>query len=346
MKSEFSLPARAKVRSRYRSAGTLLCRRMKVGAQVTNGYKMASFREMYLEWWKKRRPASNDDVERIIDSMQYEMSKLNSSFQTKTETLSYILADIRRSLEKLGDKPEDICLEFAALEHGHGIHEPRFVPHSKWGSYLSGNFNMPGVRILEVGSRNVTGGDTRALFPAAFYAGFDFYEGENVDVVGDAHRLSSYFGHDEKFDLIFSSAVFEHFHMPWIVAQEIQKLLKVGGYVFVETHFSFGSHERPWNFFQFSDMGLRALFNSALGFDLVDMGMSNPMNGVFNLRSDEYLRGKPVGDLYCHSEILCRKTRDVSEFEWNKVEIDEIVDNTRYPPPNRPAPNSDGSETS
>jgi SAM-dependent methyltransferase len=312
-----------------------------------------SIQRRAIERLMGRGPAK-DDVARIIDSMQYEMSKLNSSFQTQAEILSSIRADIPQStLEKLRDKPEDICLRdkpediclrFSALEHGHGIHEPEFVSHSKWGSYLSGEFNKPGFRILEVGSRNVTGGDTRKLFSAAYYVGFDFYEGENVDVVGDAHKLSSYFGHDEKFDLIFSAAVFEHFHMPWIVAQEIQKLLKVGGYVFVETHFSFGAHERPWNFFQFSDMGLRALFNSALGFDLVDRGMSNPMNGVFNQKSDEYLRGKPVGDLYCHSEILCRKTRDVSEFEWNKVEIDEIVDNTRYPLPKKPVPNLDSSE--
>jgi SAM-dependent methyltransferase len=308
---------------------------------------MTSFRE-YLGRWKRRSPVSKNDAARIIDRMETlstTLADMRQSTLDRMETLSSTLADIRRStLEKPGDKPEDICLKFAALEYGRGVHEPEFVSHSKWGSYLSGNFNKPGVRILEVGSRNVTGGDTRALFSAASYVGFDFYEGENVDVVGDAHRLSSYFGHNEKFDLIFSSAVFEHFHMPWIVAQEIQKLLKVGGYVFVETHFSFGFHEGPWNFFQFSDMGLRALFNSALGFDLVDRGMSNPMNGVFNQRSDEYLRGKPVGDLYCHSEILCRKTRDVSEFEWNQVEIDEIVDNTRYPPPKRPAPNSDISE--
>lgn len=121
--------------------------------------------------------------------------------------------------------------------------------------------------------------------------------------------------------------------MPWIVAQEIQKLLKIGGYVFAETHFSFGAHERPWNFFQFSDMGLRALFNSALGFELVDYGMSNPMNGVFSQEADEHLRGTLVGELYCHSEILCKKTRDVACFDWSKVGIDEIVDGTRYPPP-------------
>jgi hypothetical protein len=273
---------------------------------------MTSFRE-YLGRWKKRSPASKNYVARIIE---------------RIEALWFILTS---------NKSEDIWPEFAALRLSHGINEPEFVSFSKWRSYLSDNFNKPDVRILEIGSRNVTGGASREHFSTASYVGFDFYPGENVDVVGDAHKLSSYFGHDEKFDLIFSSAVFEHFHMPWIVAQEIQKLLKVGGYVFVETHFSCGTHERPWNFFQFSDMGLRALFNSALGFDLVDSGMSNPMNGVYNHNAHELLRGKTVGELYCHSEILCRKTREVTEFEWNKAEIDEIVDNTRYPPPKRPA---------
>ena len=44
---------------------------------------------------------------------------------------------------------------------------------------------------------------------------------------GDAHKLSSYFT-GEKFDLIYSSAVLEHFAMPWIVATEIARILKVG----------------------------------------------------------------------------------------------------------------------
>lgn len=113
-------------------------------------------------------------------------------------------------------------------------------------------------------------------------------------------------------------------------------MLKLGGYIFVETHFSFSAHERPWNFFQFSDKGLRALFNSGMGFDLIDSGMSNPMNGVFADKSDPYLRGKAIGELYCHSEILCRKTRDVTAFSWSTVEVDDIVDNTRYPPPKDP----------
>jgi len=213
------------------------------------------------------------------------------------------------------------------------IKSPEFVSHSKWVDYLSANFNKKGLRVLEIGSRNVTGANWRHKFSNAEYIGFDFYEGDNVDVVGDAHKLSSYFNQDIKFDLIFCSAVFEHLYMPWIAAVEIQKLLKIDGFVFVETHFSFSSHERPWNFFQFSEMGLRALFNDALGFKLIDFGLSNPMVGYFSNRSDNYLKFSPVTELYCHSEILCQKFSDVVDFSWESVDIDGIVGNSRYPKP-------------
>jgi len=117
------------------------------------------------------------------------------------------------------------------------------------------------VRVLEIGSREVTGpSQARARFVDAEYVGFDYYPGPNVDIVGDVHRLSSCFLENEKFDIIYSIACFEHFAMPWLVASEISKILKVGGIVYVKTHFSNGAHELPWNFFQFSDMGLRVLF--------------------------------------------------------------------------------------
>ncbi len=213
------------------------------------------------------------------------------------------------------------------------VPRPDNVSHDHWPNFLAGHFNKPGYRVLEIGSRNVTGANLRREFSKAQYLGFDFHHGENVDIVGDAHKLSSYFDGQEKFDLIFSSAVFEHLHMPWVAAIEIQKLLKVGGYVFVETHFSFSSHERPWHFFQFSDMGLRALFNDALGFDLIEAGMSNPISGYFSHGADPYLRYLPVTELYCHSEILCRKRCDVAIFDWSRANIDGIVEGTRYPLP-------------
>jgi len=209
--------------------------------------------------------------------------------------------------------------------------EPEHVSHSCWIDYLSKQFNEKGVRILEIGSRNVTGTNLRGHFSNAEYTGFDFYPGENVDVVGDVHILSSYFQEAEKFDLIYSSAVFEHLYMPWVAAQEIQKLLKLGGYIFVETHFSHSSHARPWNFFQFSDMGLKVLFNQALGFEVIDSGMSNPLCGYFSHRADGRLRYRPVMELYCHSEIFCRKISEPVEFEWRNVNKADLVGKSRYP---------------
>lgn len=213
------------------------------------------------------------------------------------------------------------------------VSPPAVVGHMEWADFLTDKFNKQGLRVLEIGSRNVTGANLRTRFSKAEYVGFDFMAGDNVDIVGDAHKLSDYFQQGDKFDLIFSSAVFEHLYAPWLVAQEIQKLLSMGGHVFTETHFSFSSHERPWNFFQFSDMGLRALFNDGLGFELIDKGMSNPMIGYFALDADKCLRGNPIPNLYCHSGILCKKVREVPDFNWADLKVDQVVDGSRYPQP-------------
>lgn len=209
----------------------------------------------------------------------------------------------------------------------------KIANHGNYLQYLTNVGNRKGMRILEIGSREVTGeSDARRRFSNAEYVGFDFYPGPNVDVVGDAHRLSQYFS-DQKFDVIYSSAVFEHFAMPWVVATEIARILKVGGIIFVETHFSYGSHERPWHFFQFSDMALRVLFSPALGFECIEAGASNPMIGRFSALASDYLKFTPIRGLYCHSEFLGRKIKEVGDFTWNGVLLDELVGSTKYPPP-------------
>jgi len=210
----------------------------------------------------------------------------------------------------------------------------KMVSHQKWQRYLYEIGNKSGMRILEIGSREVTGESiARKEFSMAKYVGFDYYPGRNVDIVGDAHKLSSYFEGEEKFDIVYSSACFEHFAMPWIVATEIMKVLKVGGIVFIETHFSYSSHERPWHFFQFSDMALRVLFSEALGFECIEAGMSNPIVGRFSSLADECLKNKPVAGLYCHSEYLGKKVKDVNNFDWGKVNLIDVVRESKYPEP-------------
>lgn len=208
------------------------------------------------------------------------------------------------------------------------------VSHSNWESYLVSIGNKKNFKILEIGSREVTGRSrARQLFSEATYIGFDYYIGDNVDVVGDAHKLSSYFKEGEKFDLIYSSACFEHFAMPWLVAQETAKLLKVGGIVFVETHFAFSSHERPWHFFHYTDMALKVLFSKALGFEVIECGFSNPVVGRFSAYADKYLQYRKMKGLYCHVEYLGRKITEVENFSWVDVNLEDVVGDTKYPDP-------------
>jgi len=213
----------------------------------------------------------------------------------------------------------------------HDVPMSKIANHANFISYLSEIGNKKGMKILEIGSRVVTGSNFRSYFSNAEYIGFDIYEGENVDIVGDAHKLSKYFDSSMKFDIIFSHAVFEHLAMPWLLPIEISKLLNIGGIVFVETHFSFSSHERPWHFYQFSDMALRTLFNSSLGFECIEAGFSNPIAGRFSEFADDYLKNTPVNDLYCHCGYLGRKVNDVVDFDWNEVSLEDIVENTMYP---------------
>ena len=192
--------------------------------------------------------------------------------------------------------------------------------------------DKPGFRILEIGSREVAGGPPmRGRLAHAEYVGFDYHPGPNVDVVGDAHRLSDVLS--GQFDVVYSTAVFEHLAMPWVVAEEIAKVLKPGGLVFIETHFSFSSHERPWHFFQFSDMGLRALFSPALGFECLEAAMQNPIVGRFSAFADAYLRFQPVRALYCHANIVARKLRDVPDFRWRDADLGAVAGETQYPAP-------------
>jgi len=212
------------------------------------------------------------------------------------------------------------------------------VAHSKWEDYLGDLGNAPGKRILEIGSRQESGRPSmRSKFDQAEYIGFDYYAGQNVDVVGDAHRLSSYF-ENQHFDIIFSNASFEHFAMPWIVSSEIVKLLKVGGIVFIETHFSFSSHERPWHFFQFSDKAMEVLFPRAMGIEVLESGVSNPIVGRFSFFADAYLRNKPVTGLYCHTEFLGKKVEEIINFDWAETNIEDLVGEDRYPAPKDSSP--------
>jgi SAM-dependent methyltransferase len=209
------------------------------------------------------------------------------------------------------------------------------LPFDPW-EWLAGFANTPASTILEIGAREVVGKSAfKARLPLASYTGFDFHAGPNVDVVGDAHRLSEHFAANH-FDVVYSTAVFEHLALPWIVTEEIAKLLKVGGVACISTHFSWSEHEMPWHFFQFNNTGLEAMFNQRLGFETIASGKEMPMVGRFSYDCDKDHAGKPIANLYCSSYIITRKVRDVfggdkpQGFAWRDA-LDGVYGGSQYP---------------
>lgn len=130
----------------------------------------------------------------------------------------------------------------------------------------------PAPSILELGSKRVEGNPStlrKDWVPhAAEHIGVDFQEGLDVDVVGDIHKLSQVFP-ENRFDGIISCSTFEHIQYPWIAAVEICRVLKPGGLFFVQTHHTFPLHAFPYDYWRFSEDGLKTLFAPQIGFELL-----------------------------------------------------------------------------
>lgn len=96
----------------------------------------------------------------------------------------------------------------------------------------------------------------------AEFVGTDFIDGQDVDVVADAHTMSEVFG-ESTFDALISISVFEHITRPWIAAAEVAKVLKPGGQALIHVPFAFPEHGYPSDYFRFTKQGLRVIFEDA-----------------------------------------------------------------------------------
>ena len=86
----------------------------------------------------------------------------------------------------------------------------------------------------------------------------------DLHCLADAHFLPF---PDNSFGYVYSLAVFEHLHSPWIAAKEIWRVLKPKGKVFVLTAFMQHLHGYPSHYFNMTTSGIRQIFND--GFKIV-----------------------------------------------------------------------------
>jgi hypothetical protein len=192
-------------------------------------------------------------------------------------------------------------------------------PHQTFVDQLA---RLPGGTVVEVGSRNRSGRTYTGIVPEHLrYVGVDILEGPNVDIVGDAHELSSLV-EPGSVDAVFSIATFEHLAMPWRCAVEINKVLKPGGVCFVLSHQTFPLHETPWDFFRFSDNAWHALFNQATGFEILDIAMGEAA-AVTGLAMTPITLDMDRASAFLGSSVTCRKVCDAT-VDW-PVPLDRIA---------------------
>jgi ubiquinone/menaquinone biosynthesis C-methylase UbiE len=80
-----------------------------------------------------------------------------------------------------------------------------------------------------------------------------------LHVIADAHFLPF---KGDCFDIVYSIAVLEHVQKPWVVADEICRVLRQGGHVVVELPFLNVIHDQH-DYFRFTDKGIRSLFDES-----------------------------------------------------------------------------------
>ncbi len=183
-----------------------------------------------------------------------------------------------------------------------------------------------GTTLLDIGGRARSDLDYSKTFPDQEVTVLDILPDDNVDVVGDAHNLSAYF-EPNTFDAVFSCAVFEHLLMPWKVAIEMNKVMKLGAIGFINTHQTLGMHDLPWDFWRFSDAAWKSIFNKNTGFEIVETAMDSPQYVIpFCFRPEKADAEKSVG--FEASAVMFKKTGQCSEV-W-RTTISEI-DTTVYP---------------
>jgi hypothetical protein len=118
--------------------------------------------------------------------------------------------------------------------------------------------NIAGKNVLVIGAGDKVSYYKKIFEKASILVISDVHGQFGADIILDAHQIPF---KNESFDIILAGQVLEHCIQPWQVADEIQRVAKLGAIIQVETPFNFPYHAPPFDFFRFTFTGLRSLFN-------------------------------------------------------------------------------------
>jgi len=91
---------------------------------------------------------------------------------------------------------------------------------------------------------------------SSLYIGIDLRRSKYVDVVGDVEKIPF---KDSLFDVVLCTQVLEHTLSPSTLIDEIYRVLKNNGFLFLSTHGVWPVHDPHFDFWRWTDLGLKKM---------------------------------------------------------------------------------------
>ncbi len=149
----------------------------------------------------------------------------------------------------------------------------------------------PGQLVLDAGAGRAP---YRDLFAHARYETADFLavKGKKYvqpDYVCDLTEIPVDEG---RFDHVVLTQVLEHVPEPERVLAELHRVLKPGGTLWLTAPFFYAEHERPYDFFRYTQFGLRRLLES-VGFEVLEVEWMEGYLGTLSYQARLMSRALP-----------------------------------------------------
>jgi predicted SAM-dependent methyltransferase len=117
----------------------------------------------------------------------------------------------------------------------------------------------PRSLVVDIGARDINGTYRPIIEPKWNYLGVDIMSGPNVDVV-----MLSEFAiplADQSANAVLCGHTLEHCRKPWLLADEMMRILKPGGWLMVVAPAFYGHvHPHPWDCWRILPDGMKVLF--------------------------------------------------------------------------------------
>jgi SAM-dependent methyltransferase len=156
----------------------------------------------------------------------------------------------------------------------------------------AGETVAPGARVLDAGAGRAP---YRTLFSHAQYETADFLavKGKKYAQPDYVCDLASIPVEDGRFDHVLLTQVLEHIPDPATVLAELHRVLKPGGTLWLTAPLFYAEHEKPYDFFRYTQFGLRHLLEGA-GFTVREVEWMEGYLGTLSYQARVMSRALPA----------------------------------------------------